>query len=212
MKDRWYRDPKTILICAFVIIILVLAIEFLRNAYNFTNLAWFALCVLTAIYAFATIMVVLENRRTIKEMRQARLDAVKPALSLQPGMFTEGGGFHALYLVNSGGVAKGVKIDININNPPSKKALFMTALNKGYMAYLPIGNINELYRTGGLVEIVVTYKDSYNQSLSEPLSFDFSNLKEEGREMIGQESEQYEISRVLEGIERQLRDIERKIK
>ncbi len=84
----------------------------------------------------------------------------------------------------------------------------MPALNKGYMAYLSI-NIGELHRTGGLVEITVTFKDSYDQSLCEKLSLDFSNLKEEGREIVGQYSELYEIHRELGNIERRISEIKR---
>ena len=203
MKDRWYRDPKTILIFAFLIIILVLTREFLRNAYNFTNLAWFTLCVLTAIYAFTTIIVVLENRKTIKEMRQARLDAVKPAISLQPEGFTFGGGFSGLYLMNSGGVAKDVRVDIEVTNPDSKKFMFIPAINREHKVYLQIGGKG--YDTGGFVKVQVNFKDGYNQSLSESLSIDFSELKKEGREIRGQSSEQYGIQKVLESIERKIK-------
>ena len=194
IKRNWQTTPSPIPL--FVVLVL-LAVAMSLNPSTFLNLAWFALVALTALYAYATLMVVQESKRM-------RLDAVKPSLSLQPGMFTMDERFHALYLVNSGGVAKGVKIDINVNNPPSKKALFMTALNKGYLAYLPINNISKLYNTGGLVEISVTYKDSYDQDLNANLSFDFANLKEEGRDVIGQESELHEIKRVLEQIERKI--------
>ena len=204
IKHNWQIIP-------IILALILLGIALLLNISNFLNLAWFALVAITAIYAYATLMVMRATskqaeatKRMIDEMRQSRLDAVKPALSLQPGMFTMDGRFHALYLVNSGGVAKGIKIDINVSNPPLKKALFMTALNKEYLAYLPINNISKLYNTGGLVEISVTYKDSYDQSLNTILSFDFANLKEEGRDVIGQESELHEIKRVLEQIERKI--------
>jgi len=204
IKGNWQVIP-------IIIALILLAMALFLNPSNFINLAWYALVAVTAIYAFGTLVIgkatsrqTEETKRMIDEMKQSRLDAVSPALSLQPGMFTMDERFHALYLVNSGGVAKGVKIDINVSNPPSKKALFMTALNKGYLAYLPINNISELYNTGGLVEISVTYKDSYDQDLNTNLSLDFANLKEEGRDVIGQESELYEIKRVLEQIEREI--------
>ena len=207
LKENWPMIPIGIALA-------LLALALFLSPSEFTNLAWFALVALTAVYAYATIRVMRvtskqteETRRMIEEMKQSRLDAVKPSLSLQPWGFTFGGGFGALCLVNSGGVAKGVKIDITISNPPSKKSLFMTALDKEYMAYLPIDNIGELQRTGALVEIVATYKDGYNQSLSEHLSFDFSNLLKEGRGVIGQQqySELSEIRRALQDIERKIR-------
>ena len=205
MTIKWLKDPKTIMMAAFLVIIIVLAI--LINDNNFSKLAAFALCVLTAIYAFATILIVFENRRTVKEMQQSRLDAVKPALSLQPGLFYDGGSFGALYIHNSGGVAKEVKVDIKTSNPKMEKHIFLPALNRGYRIYLydiPVGKLRD---TGGLVEIAINYKDSYNQSGQEHLSFDFAALKAEGREVIAQESENAEVNRGLKDIQRELNGI-----
>lgn len=208
LKDNWFAIGIGILI---IVVLTLLSRALSLYSSDFINIAWYALVGFTAIYAFASIIVMTatskqakETRRIIEEMRQSRLDAVKPALSLEPGMFTMDGKFNALYLVNSGGVAKEIKIEINITNPTSKKALFMTALNRERMAYLPIDNISILYTTDGLVEISVTYKDSYDQILNTNLSFDFAKLKEEGRNVIGQESELYEIKRALEQIEREI--------
>jgi len=201
MKE-WFKGYREA--APFLVVLFILGIALILKLPNFSDWADYALVALTGVYAFATIMVVKANRRTIDEMRQSRLDAVKPALSLQPGQFTEGGNldFSALYLHNSGGVAKEIKIDINITNPASKKSLFMTALSKEHVAYLPIENISELYKSGGLAEISVTYKDSYDQNLNTNLSFDFSNLQKEGREVLGQYSELHEISEALEDIKR----------
>lgn len=211
-KEYWQAIP-------IIVALILLGIALFLNPSNFINLAWYALVAITAIYAFGTLLIgratskqAEETKRMIEEVRQSRLDAVRPSLSLQPSIFTEDGNFHALYLHNSGGVAKGIKIDINTTNPSSEKALFMTALNKGYMTYLHDIDVRKLRETGGLVKITVTFKDSYGQSLQENLSFDFANLKEEGRETRGQYSEPDEIQRVLERIEDHLGNIEGKIK
>jgi hypothetical protein len=191
----------------FIIFGVVLYIIFRSNPENFkdfTAIAWLALVLVTAIYACATVMILIENRRTIREMRQSRLDAVKPALSLQPEGFTFGGDF-SLYLRNSGGVAREVKIDIEVTKPPSKNVLYVPALNKEHIVRLPLETTKEIYEAGGLVKVVVSFKDSYNQSLTETPQMDFSNLKEEGREIIGQYSEQYEIIEALKDIERKIK-------
>ncbi len=162
---------------------------------NFINLAWYALVALTAVYAFATLMVVKESERM-------RLDAVRPSLSLEPGLFLEGGGFVLLYLRNSGGVAKEVKVDIEISSPSEQKALFIPAINREHTVLLL--NVAKIQETGGFVKASVAYKDSYNQNLSETLSINFSELKREGRDVEGQYSELNEIHRTLERIERKL--------
>lgn len=193
-KDYWQAIP-------IILALVLLAVALFLKPSNFVNLAWFALVALTAVYAWATLKAVRESKRTMEEIRQSRLDAVKPALSLQPEGFTFGGDF-ALYLRNSGGVAKEVKIDIEVTNPPLKNVLYVPALNKEHIVRLPLETTKEIYKKGGLVKVVVSFKDSYSQSLTETLQMDFSNLKEEKREIMGQYSE----------ITKALKDIERKIK
>ncbi len=185
-----------------IIALILLAVAMFKNPVGFQNLAWYGLVALTAVYAYATVRIVRENKRTIEEMKQSRLDAVKPALSLQPEMFTFGGDFSALYLVNSGGVAKDVKIDIEVTKPESKKLLFVPAINREHKVYLEAGT--QAQNQGGLIKVHVDFKDGYNQSLSESLSIDFSELETEGRRIWGQHSELSEINSSL-------RDIKRKI-
>jgi len=204
---KWFKQYEEA--APYLAILIILVIIFFFQPSNFMNMTYFALVALTAVYAYATIRVVRENRRTVEEMRQSRLDAVKPALSLQPGGFTFGGGFSFIYIRNSGGVAKDVKIDIEITNPQVKKALFIPAINRDNMIYLPIENVGRLQEAGGLMTVYVNFKDSYNQSLSESLSIDFSELKKEGRELRGQGSELEDISSALEKIEREIGRIKR---
>jgi len=207
LKDNWFAIGLGILIIA---VLILLRKAFLLYPSDFINIAWYALVGFTAIYAFASMMVMMatskqakETRRMIEEIRQSRLDAVKPALSLQPEGFIFGGGFSGLYLMNSGGVAKDVEIDIEITNPDSKKLMFVPTINREHKVYLQIGG--KVYDTGGFIIVHVNFKDGYNQSLSESLSIDFSELKREGREIRGQYPEQYEIQKVLESIERKIK-------
>lgn len=211
----WIRQNWPIIPITLALILLAIAL-FLSPA-NFLNLAWFALVALTAVYAYVAVTVIRatsrqteETKRMIDEMRQSRLDAVRPSLSLQPGESTLGGIFSSLYLRNSGGVAREVKIDINITNAEQKQAIFVPAIDRDHMVYLPINNVDSLYITGGVMNVHIDFIDSYNQSLTENLSLDFSKLKEEGRKLTGQYSELNEIRRVLENIERSVHNIERK--
>ncbi|MEK7354386.1 MAG: hypothetical protein AABZ77_07770 [Chloroflexota bacterium] len=202
---KWFKEDWGSLLIILALILLAVALSV--NPSDFVNLAWYALVALTAVYAYATLKVVIatskqteETRRMIDEMRQSRLDAVKPSLSLQPENFTFGGSFSALYLMNSGGVAKDVRIDIEVTNPASRKGLFVPAINREHKVYLQVGG--EVQDKGGLITINVNFNDSYNQNFTESLSIDFSELKKEGRAIWGQYSELDGIKRILEQIER----------
>ena len=207
VKQNWPIIP-------IIVALSLLAVALFLNPSNFLNLAWFALVALTAVYAYATIRVMRatskqaeETKRMIDEMRQSRLDAVRPSFSLQPEGFTFGGGFSALYLMNSGGVAKDVKVDIEVTNPDLKEVMFVPAINREHKVYLQVGG--KVQDAGGFIKVRVDFKDGYNQSLSECLSIDFSELKKEGRELRGQYSELGEINRILDDIKNEIGDIKR---
>jgi hypothetical protein len=198
MKARkWFGDYWPI------IALILLAVALFINPVGFQNLAWYGLVALTAIYAWATMRIARENKRTIEEMKQSRLDAVKPNLSLQPGDFTIGGGFSGLYLVNSGGVAKDVKVDIEMVKLKSRKSLFVPAIDAQHWVYL--GAVAKAQDQTGVIRVHMQFKDGYNQPLSESLSIDFSDLKEEDREIIGQYSDLHEIKRTLERLISEIR-------
>jgi len=209
---RWW--PTYLILLALVL--LGVALLFRHPLYQ--DMAYLGLVVVTAIYVFATHRIsnatskqTTETRRMIDEMRQSRLDAARPSLSLQPVNITLGGIFSSLYLRNSGGVARDVKIDIEVTTTEQKQAIFVPAIDRDHMVYLPISGIDSLYIAGGLMSMHIDFEDSHNQSLTEDLSIDFSKLKEEGRELTGQYSELNELKRVLENIERSVKNIERKI-
>jgi hypothetical protein len=170
------------------------------------------------VYAYAAVSVIRAaskqaeaTKRMIDEMRQSRLDVVKPSFSLQPGDFTLDDTFSSLYLKNSGGVARKVQIDIEIGNTEEKHALFVPAIDRDNRVYLPIKDIDSLSQLGSLVKVFMNFMDSSGQSLTETLFIDFSELKKEGRQFVGQYSELDDINRVLERIERSVENIERKI-
>lgn len=199
-KDRWH---EMLIVSALAL----LAVAMRLVPADFQYLAWYGLVALTALYVLATMRIAVVNQQTIKEMKQARLDIVKPAFSLQPEGFTFGGGFSALCLMNSGGVAKDVKVDIEVTNPDSKSALFIPTINREHVVYLEIdGSVQD---KGGLIKVQVNFKDDYGQNLSESLSINFSELKKEGRKIRGQYSELGVISHTLEEIKSEISNIKR---
>jgi hypothetical protein len=202
MKARkWFGDNWVSL--PIIIALILLAIALFTNPVGFQNLAWYGLVALTAIYAYGTMRLVRENKRTIEEMKQSRLDAVKPSLSLQPGDFTIGGGFSGLYLANSGGVAKDVKVDIEMAKCESRKSLFVPAIDAQHWVYL--GAVAKPQGQTGVIRVHIEFRDGYNQPLSESLSMDFSDLQGENREVLGQYSDLHQIKMSLEQLVSEIR-------
>ena len=61
-----------------IIGLILLAVAVFKNPVGFQNLAWYGLVALTAVYAWATVRIARENKRTIEEMKQPRLDSWRP--------------------------------------------------------------------------------------------------------------------------------------
>jgi len=107
-----------------------------------------------------------------------RLESVKPALSLEPGEYLIGGEFMLLYLVNDGGTARDVRIDVSYEN--TKESHFVPSISKDEKCIV-IQNASDLHKRGSQVNVCASYKDAYGKKHSESLSIDFGKLKKEGR-------------------------------
>ena len=188
---------------SIIIALILLAVAMFKNPAGFQNLAVYGLVALTAVYAWATMRIAGENRRTAEEMKQSRLDAVKPYLSLQPGDFTEDGGFGGLYLINSGGTAKDVKIDIETAKPKSTRLLFAPAIEREYWVYL--GQITKAQDQTEVITVRLQFRDGYNHPHNDSLSIDLADLRKAGREIIGRYSELVQIKQTLESIISEIR-------
>ncbi|MFH1638892.1 MAG: hypothetical protein ABIB93_01060 [Chloroflexota bacterium] len=152
---------------------------------DFANLATYALVALTAIYVYGTMKIV-------DEMKQSRLDTVKPSLSLKPERFLSSDSFAELYLNNSGGLARNIKIDIKVTGDKGvneNHSFYIASIDRNGKVSLPISNIFKLQEANCLIKIQVNYKDSYNQILEESLELDFSEINKEKRQIIGEHEE-----------------------
>lgn len=165
-----------------------------------------ALVVVTAYYADSAKTQADASLKMAREMERARIEAVRPSLSLWPADYTLGGSFSTLSLRNSGGVAKDVKIDFKVTNPNISESLFIPAIDRESMVILPLAS--KVQDTGGKISVEVTFKDSYNRDLSEKLEINFHDLKQENRKLAFQTSL---IGHKLHDIERDLNNIGREI-
>ena len=138
-----------------------------------------------------------------REMKKTRMESIKPNFSLRTGLYTIGGGIHALYLINIGGVAREVKIDVKENDSINKR-YYVPSLGLGEEINLEFASDNIKDRTG-ILEIILTFKDGYYRDLDDILKIDFDAIKKEGREI---QLQLVPLNRSLEEISSSLKKIE----
>lgn len=140
------------------------------------------------------------------EARRTRLESVKPNLSLQPAEYLYGGGFGALHLVNSGGVARNAEIDVV--HKKKKRAFFISSIGSGERVPVLSGSFPS---ERGVVRVHVKCGDSYGLRHQDELSIDFDSLETASRKIAYILSPLDLIVRKLEGIKDRLSDIESKL-
>jgi len=180
-----------------IAIVLAVGFNVLTLAESLQILIMYTLVLITAQYAAST-------RKMVEEMEQQRIEVACPSLSLRPEHYIEGGGFISLLLQNTGGIAKDVNIDIETTSLSEKKSLFIPAIDKEHIVYLPI-RVDKVSEANGVVKVKLHLKDNSNRELVEELSIDFGKLKDESRDFAFQESP---ILMTLDRIDRTLGQIE----
>lgn len=115
------------------------------------------------------------------EVRLTRRATREPSLSIVTDEPTFGGDVSRLALVNSGGVARDVKIDISTGDDDTRKRWFYCpALRDGKFLWLDF-DINEIQKRKGKVVIELRFKDNSGNIHSRSLGLDFGKLEGEGR-------------------------------
>lgn len=153
-----------------------------------------------------TIILVVITGYYAREMKKMRIESIKPNFSLRTGIYTMGGGIHALYLINRGGVAREVKIDVK-ENDVIKKRYFVPSLSLGEEINLDISSEN-LKDKKGVLEILLIFKDGYDRNLNDSLKIDFESIKKEGREI---QFQSVSLNKNLKEINSSLKNIESSI-
>lgn len=114
------------------------------------------------------------------EVRLTRRATREPSLSIVTDEPTFRGDVSRLALVNSGGVARDVKIDISTGDDTRKKGFYCPALHDGNFLWLDF-DINEIQKGKGKVVVELRFKDNSGNILSRSLGLDFGNLEVEDR-------------------------------
>jgi len=144
------------------------------------------------------------------EARKFRLEAVKPAFSLQPSYFIIGGDFLTLDLINSGDVARDVKVDV-LCEKKIENSLFITSIGKDERVSGLINKTGEYKAKGSRVDVDIIYKDSYGKRHQDNITFDFNVLKE-GRKIPYVSSSQWLMAERLDRLVERLDRLESELK
>ena len=121
-----------------------------------------------------------QSRSLAYSSREQIEEMIRPSLSLIPEDYLLSGDFTTLLLQNTGGLAKEVRIDIEMTSSPEKQLLFVPAIDKERVVRLPI-KVEEIKRSNGIVRVKVELMDCYGRKITEELSIDFGRLIAEGR-------------------------------
>jgi len=156
--------------------------------------------ILTAVLVTITSLQMTEARRT-------RLEANRPSFSLQPAIYVLGGGFISLDLVNGGGTARNIEIDVS--HLKANTLLYNSSIGKSERTSVLQGHFPSV---GGLVKVHVKYADSYGHMHEEDLQLDFNSLGKANRSITYLKSPMDMICQRLDDIEKGLRAIERKLR
>jgi hypothetical protein len=109
------------------------------------------------------------------EARKIRLESGKPALSLMPRRWIAGGPFLTLFLVNNGGLARDVHVDVTHDG--EKGSMYIMSLAENDMLRI-VEDTRELVSKGSRLLVHVTYSDAYGKKHQGDMEVDFNQLKQ----------------------------------
>lgn len=155
----------------------------------------------TAILAILTFFYMWETRRMRKNQE-------RPNFALEPTMYSIGGDFHRLALINEGQTANDLKIDVSWDEQKSENLkLYCISLSKGSMMYLDKVPIGEIKKSNKKIIVNISCKDTSGKNYNTKLMIDFSIITKDGRDVAFQYDSDQSITNSLSAIERALRDI-----
>jgi hypothetical protein len=109
------------------------------------------------------------------EARKIRLESGRPALSLMPRRWIAGGPFLMLFLVNNGGLARNVEIELTYAE--ERRSMYIMSLAENDKLRI-VEDSSELSKKGGKLLVHVNYKDAYGKKHQDDMEVDFDKLKQ----------------------------------
>ena len=119
------------------------------------------------------------------EVRLTRKAGNEPAFSIRSevSFAMDTISFSRIVLVNSGGPARDIKVDIYTGDNAKKGLFFIPALHSGHFAHLEF-DIQKLQKGKRKVRVELKYKDNIGNSQRDSLDLDLDELQNEGRTLI----------------------------
>lgn len=160
------------------------AIKYQNEEIKMSDLVGWIPIIITAI---ATSALAIITYYYVKEMRKMRedsinmyLESVKPIFSLRPSLIIRDEPME-LYLLNTGGVAKDVKIDTSVNGE-KRDSFFVASIPTNGEVKLDTG-LKEIREKKKKIDVLLSYKTSYGKELKTPLTLDYKELSEDKRKL-----------------------------
>jgi hypothetical protein len=158
----------------------------------------------TALTAAGTIVLAKITKDYVHETRLIRQGSQQPGFSLEPSLYSLGGTFHQLHLVNNGATATQIRVDCKWEKirgeGGSGKSFYIVSLSRGSFAQLHGVPIAEIVRNGELITAKISCTDSRNEPYEVVTQIDFGLISKEGREIAYQANPGEQIERTLKRI------------
>ncbi len=148
----------------------------------------------------------LNETRAIRKVTEL---SVLPAFSLIPDTWDLGGGFQFFEIINSGGNAKEISIDIRTveTSAQSEFKFYILSLNKNGTALIPTTNLPGVISNEGSFSLNISCKDINNEEFKDTLTLDFATIKKQDREIVYQTDPLNSIAESLKWIKNNLNNI-----
>ncbi len=146
-----------------------------------------------------------------KETRLQRKISQTPSFTLEPFLYSLGGNFDWIYLVNTGQTAKNVEVDVswgkNVREYVNYKKYFILSLGKDGRSHLDSIPIEEIIKEKKTLIVKIKCKDAKNDNFNETLHFDFADVSMDDRQLGYQFDPMLRIANAIEDITQNIRSL-----
>lgn len=170
------------------------------------------LVVATIVLAIVTAVLAGVTWKLAKESGLMRKISQNPSFALEPTLYSLGGTFHMMNIINTGAIAKNIRIDCKWNKSGDDahakiKRFYILSLSMNGRARFEDVPIEEIIKNKEKLTVHITCKDSRDEEYTQTLDEDFSKLTADGREIGYQFDMDANISSSLSDIARNIRSI-----
>lgn len=170
-----------------------------------------SLVIATIVLAIVTSILALLTGLYWNETRLTRKIAQTPSFTLEPFLYSIGGSFNWIYLVNTGQTAKNIEVDVlwrkNDTTQSDSKKYFILSLGKDGRSNLHDVPIQEIIENKNILNVKIKCKDAKNDDFEETLQFNFSEIIKNDRQLGFQFDPLLRMANSLNDIQREIGSI-----